>query len=184
MTGKTLPHIETNRFILRLPDSSEAGIMTDFAIQNKRHLSKWEPVQPDSYYTEHYWKQRIEQIQQDFLADKSCCLNIYTKSGELTGMVNFNNFIRGCFQSCFLGFKLSENMQGKGIMTECLQVAITYVFEELNLHRISANYMPHNKASARVLKKCGFQQEGIAEDYLYINGKWEKHVLTSLVNKI
>ena len=37
--------------------------------------------------------------------------------------------------------------------------------------------------SARVLAKCGFRQEGIAEDYLYINGKWERHILNSLISK-
>ena len=184
MTRTRLPSAETHRYILRLPEPSEAKVMTEFAIQNKHHLSKWEPVKPDSYYTENYWKETIEQIQQYFLANKSCRLNIYSKEGNLLiGMINFNNIIHGCFHSCFLGFKISENMQGKGVITECLQAAIAYVFEELKLHRISANYMPHNKASARVLEKCGFVQEGIAEDYLYINGKWEKHVLTSLLNK-
>ena len=184
MTNKVFPSIDTNRCTLRLPELTEAGSMLAFAVQNKQHLSKWEPLQPDSYYTENYWKEKIAQIHSDFFADKSCCLNIYSKENSLLiGMVNFNNFIRGCFYSCFLGFKLSENIQGKGIITECLQAAISYVFEELNLHRISANYMPHNKASARVLEKCGFVQEGIAEDYLYINSKWEKHVLTSLINK-
>lgn len=184
MTNKPFPSIETKRCILRLPELTEAEMMCKFAVQNKQHLSLVEPLQPDNYYTEKYWKEKIEHIQQDFLADASCCLNLYSKEEkQLIGIINFNNIIRGCFHSCFLGFKLSETMQGKGIMKECLQPAITYVFEELNLHRISANYMPHNKASAKVLEKCGFVQEGIAEDYLYINGKWEKHVLTSLVNK-
>mgnify|MGYP001315397871 CR=1 len=183
MTVTIPPAVQTRGCILRLPNPSEAGIMLDFVIQNKQHLSKWEPVQPDSYYTENYWKEKITQIHNDFLSGKSCCLNLYTKEENLLiGMINFNNIIRGCFHSCFLGFKLSEKMQRKGIMTECLQAAIAYVFEELNLHRISANFMPHNEASAKVLKKSGFVQEGIAEDYLYINGKWERHVLMSLIN--
>lgn len=162
------PSIATNRCILRIPKTSEAKSMSDFAIRNEQHLSKWEPIQPYIYYAEEYWQEKIIQIRNDFFADKSCCLNIHMESGELIGMVNFINIIRGCFHSCFLGFKISEDMQGKGIMTECLQASIAYVFEYINLHRISANYMPHNKASAKVLEKCGFIQEGIAEDYLYI----------------
>jgi ribosomal-protein-alanine N-acetyltransferase len=183
MTNKSSPYIKAHRHTLRLPEQSEARVMSDFAIKNKQYLSSFEPLQPESYYTESYWKEKIAQIRDNFINDKSCCLNIYAKDGELIGMVNFNNIIRGCFHSCFLGFRISEDMQGKGFMTECLQASIAYVFETLNLHRIAANYMPHNKASSKVLEKCGFVQEGIAEDYLYINGKWEKHVLTGLLNK-
>jgi len=83
----------------------------------------------------------------------------------------------------FLAFKISKQAQGKGLMTEALQFSICYVFKTLNLHRIGANYIPNNKASARVLAKCGFRQEGIAEDYLYINGRWERHILNSLIGK-
>ena len=45
-----------------------------------------------------------------------------------------------------------------------------------------ANYMPDNIASAQVLKKLGFVIEGTAKDYLYIDDRWEDHILTSLVN--
>jgi len=53
----------------------------------------------------------------------------------------------------------------------------------MNLHRIMANYVPTNERSASVLKKLGFQVEGYARDYLYLNGKWRDHILTSLTNK-
>ncbi|MBE9234176.1 30S ribosomal protein S5 alanine N-acetyltransferase, partial [Cuspidothrix issatschenkoi LEGE 03284] len=45
-----------------------------------------------------------------------------------------------------------------------------------------ANYMPHNRRSAKVLKRLGFVVEGYATDYLMINGQWEDHILTSLTN--
>lgn len=54
-------------------------------------------------------------------------------------------------------FKISEDMLGKGFMTEILQAAIAYIFKELNLHRVSANYMPHNNAKhedSRKMRIC------------------------------
>jgi ribosomal-protein-alanine N-acetyltransferase len=45
-----------------------------------------------------------------------------------------------------------------------------------------ANYMPHNRRSGNVLKRLGFVVEGYARDYLMINGKWEDHIFTSLIN--
>jgi ribosomal-protein-alanine N-acetyltransferase len=67
-------------------------------------------------------------------------------------------------------------------MTEALQVAIAYVFDELKMHRIMASYLPHNQRSGRLLKRLGFVVEGYARDYLMINGQWQDHILTSLVN--
>ncbi len=67
-------------------------------------------------------------------------------------------------------------------MTEALQVAISYVFTELNMHRIMASYIPHNQRSGMLLKRLGFVVEGYARDYLMINGQWQDHILTSLTN--
>ena len=68
-------------------------------------------------------------------------------------------------------------------MAEALQAAINYVFQELNMHRVMANYIPENRRSGNVLKKLGFVVEGYAREYLFINGQWQDHVLTSLTNK-
>ena len=51
-----------------------------------------------------------------------------------------------------------------------------FSFEELGLHRIDANIMPHNIASLGVVRRCGFVEEGLARKYLKINGVWEDHL--------
>lgn len=51
------------------------------------------------------------------------------------------------------------------------------------MHRIMANYMPHNQRSGALLARLGFEREGYAKDYLLIDGKWQDHVLTALTNK-
>jgi ribosomal-protein-alanine N-acetyltransferase len=67
-------------------------------------------------------------------------------------------------------------------MREALLKANAYVFDSLGLHRIMANYMPSNERSAHVLDRLGFTREGLAKDYLKIDGRWEDHILTSLIN--
>src|SRR4029077_11941499 len=94
----------------------------------------------------------------------------------------FSNIIRGPLQACFLGYALGERHQGTGVMTEALRLAIDYMFREMHIHRISANYMPHNTASAAVLKRLGFTVEGYSRDYLRIEGRWQDHILTSLLD--
>ena len=53
----------------------------------------------------------------------------------------------------------------------------------LDLHRVHAAFLPSNIASRRVLEKNGFVEEGYAERYLQINGRWEDHVLMGLTEE-
>ena len=41
--------------------------------------------------------------------------------------------------------------------------------------------MPENDASANLLVKCGFLEEGYARAYLKINGDWRDHRLFGLI---
>jgi len=119
------PKIITKRLILKLPEPDCAQLMCDFVVENKEHLSAWEPLQKEDYYTKNFWQKKIAEIRHNFLSDKSCCFNIYAKeSGQLIGVVNYDNFIRGAFHSCFLGFKISKQAQGQGLMTEALQALL------------------------------------------------------------
>ena len=67
-------------------------------------------------------------------------------------------------------------------MRESLREAIRYMFTEQKLHRIAANYRPENIRSGRLLAGLGFRIEGFAKNYLFIDGAWRDHVLTSIAN--
>ncbi len=60
-----------------------------------------------------------------------------------------------------LGFMLLTDYWNRGVMTEAVSQICKVAFQELNLHRVSANVFSPNKPSQRVLLKNGFQQEGI-----------------------
>jgi ribosomal-protein-alanine N-acetyltransferase len=59
---------------------------------------------------------------------------------------------------------------------------LPFVFDHLRLHRLEAACLPANMASIRLLKRCGFRQEGLARRYLKINGRWEDHLLFALLS--
>jgi ribosomal-protein-alanine N-acetyltransferase len=81
-----------------------------------------------------------------------------------------------------LGYAIDAQRQGQGLMHEALIAAIVHAFDVLRLHRIQANYVPDNVRSGRLLQRLGFRKEGLAANYLYINGAWRDHVLTALLN--
>ncbi|WP_341528727.1 ribosomal protein S5-alanine N-acetyltransferase [Nostoc sp. UHCC 0302] len=179
-----LPLITSDRLLLRVAIQEDIPQIVKYFTENKTYLTPFYPRWAESFFTEEYWQYQIENSFLEFINDQSLKLFICTKKApsKIIGTINFSNFIQGAAHFCYVGYSLAESKQGKGYMTEALKVATDYVFQELNLHRIMANYMPHNRRSGNVLKRLGFVVEGYARDYLLINGQWEDHILTSLTN--
>ncbi|HEY9600142.1 MAG TPA: GNAT family N-acetyltransferase [Allocoleopsis sp.] len=182
--NKVLPYLQGARTILRLADLDDVSAIIRYYRENAAHLAPFEPLKSSAFYTKSYWSEQVQQAIEEFQTDRTLRLFLFEKDSErvIIGSVNFRNFVRGVLQSCTLGYSVAEAYQGKGYMTEALQVAISYVFTQLNMHRITASYLPHNQRSGKLLKRLGFVVEGYAYDYIMINGKWEDHILTSLVN--
>ncbi len=178
------PTLGTDRFELRLAGETDVPQLLAYRRENADHLEPFEPARSADHFTEAFWARQVETDRQQFEAGLAVRLSIFEPGpgAAVLGLVAFSNIIRGPFQSCFLGYALAENQQGRGLMTEALRLAIDYAFGEMNLHRISANYLPHNTRSAAVLKRLGFTVEGYARDYLLIGGRWQDHILTSLLN--
>ena len=68
-----------------------------------------------------------------------------------------------------------------GLMTDALRAVLPFVFDELRLHRLEAACLPNNEPSKTVLSKVGFHEEGLARQYLRINGQWADHLLFALL---
>ena len=178
--------ITTGRLVLRLTQVKLAKAILNYYLENKDHFSSTEAFRPKEFYTLNYWKKQIPKFEKEFKQDQSVRFLLFQvgNPSKVIGTINFTQIFRGPFQACYLGYAISHGEQGKGLMTEALQAAIQYIFDESNVHRIMANYLPSNVASERVLKKLGFAIEGRADKYLFINGEWREHVLTSLTNDL
>lgn len=71
-----------------------------------------------------------------------------------------------------LGYSLSEDYWGLGIMTEAAREVVRYAFEEEELQVLSIETAPDNKRSLRVIEKLGFKYEGRLRDaYRTFDGK-------------
>lgn len=179
------PIIETERLVLKLPSADAAPHLLTYVQDNVEHFAPWSPPRSEKYYTEGLWKEKLSASQNDFRQGKALELVIFSKedpSGSVVGQCNFTRIMREPFQACYLGYNLDYRAVGHGYMFEALTGAIAYVFNELKLHRIMANYIPTNVRSAKLLRRLNFLTDGYSRDYLFIAGRWQDHVLTSLTN--
>jgi ribosomal-protein-alanine N-acetyltransferase len=173
--------LTTQQLLLCTPTLADEAKFAAFEIRNQTHWAPWE----STIHSPLHAIQRLQRWKQEWIEAQSIRFFIFKKEqlDIMIGICNFTQIFRGPFQACYLGYKIDYAYEGKGLMTEALQRAIQYVFEDLNLHRIMANYMPANTRSARLLDRLGFVIEGYAQEYLLINHQWEDHVLTALTNQ-
>jgi len=59
-----------------------------------------------------------------------------------------------------IGYWLAKPFWDQGIMTAVVKAVCQHAFDNLGLGKITAHVFSFNAASARVLEKCGFEQEG------------------------
>lgn len=177
------PIITPRLELVPLSESLIASVIA-YLNANKSFHSPYESIRPEGYYERDYWHQQLQQqVSQDFDA-VGCKLFLRAKDtpNDVLGYVHASNIVRGAFQACHLGYMLAQDAQGQGYMSEALQAFINYLFKHQNLHRIQANYLIDNQRSAKLLQKLGFVIEGTAKQYLLIDGRWQDHTLTSLIN--
>ncbi|AOV97242.1 ribosomal-protein-alanine acetyltransferase [Edwardsiella hoshinae] len=181
--GNTGPkvHLTTDRLVVRLVGERDAHRLADYYAENRDFLRPWEPIRDESHCYPSGWQARLSMIRELHKQGSAFYFILLGQDEqEVRGVANFSNVLRGAFHACFLGYSVAAKWQGQGMMYEGLQAAIRYMQRQQRMHRIMANYMPHNQRSGALLQRLGFEKEGYAKNYLLINGKWQDHVLTAL----
>lgn len=100
---------------------------------------------------------------------------IRAETGELAGVINVSEIVRGNFRSAYLGFYAFVPYAGRGYMKRGLRAVLDEVFSRHRLHRVEANIQPGNAASRGLVQRIGFRLEGLSLRYLKIGGRWRDH---------
>ena len=96
---------------------------------------------------------------------------IRTGDDSLIGGCGFDGFQVGKSHRAEVGYWLAKSWWGQGIMTAVVQRLCQHAFDEFGLAKITAHVFTGNRASARVLEKCGFVQEGLLRKHFFKDDK-------------
>jgi len=155
--------IKTSRLIIKKPGISDRQTLIT-------HLNNWEIVK---------WLSRVPSPY--LIKDADWWINNHTKeknnleyniylNKELVGGIGFQ--ISKISKNYILGFWLAQEYWNKGYMTEACKSFLNYMIKKLQIKKIKAGYFEHNKASAIILKKFGFNIVGNDDQFsLSINKK-------------
>jgi RimJ/RimL family protein N-acetyltransferase len=89
----------------------------------------------------------------------------------LIGGCGFEGFQIGESHRAEIGYWLAKPYWGRGIMTAVIREVCRFAFDEWDLLKITAHVFSFNVASARVLEKCGFEQEGYLKKHFLKDGQ-------------
>ena len=161
---------------------SHAALLAAFFRRNEAHLRPWDPPRPSSITQPGFWEAEATRAVEEFHQGGVARWVVFARNDmdRIIARANYTQIVRGPFQSSMLGYAIEHEFEGRGLMREALQATLIHAFEVLRLHRVQANYLPDNHRSARLLQRLGFRVEGLARDYLFVNGAWRDHVLTAL----
>ncbi|GAA1359626.1 hypothetical protein GCM10009596_15340 [Arthrobacter rhombi] len=167
-------------FVLRPTTPEDAAAVADAHRRNRDYLQPWEPVRPESFYTEAGQQALLGQQMQDREAGRSLPLALFDADAVI-GQATLSGITHGAFESAAVGYWIDEQYQGRGIMTSTLKAVIELARTVLGLHRLEAQTLPGNQRSQRVLHQLGFEHIGFAPRYVRIAGRWQDHEMFQLI---
>lgn len=176
------PALETRRTFLREPMPRDWQAWAELRSASREFLAPWEPVWAADGLSRANYRRRLRRLARDEADDLGYAYFLFRRADEaLLGGVTLGNVQRGAAQSATVGYWMGQRFAGFGYMTEALGAVLAHAFGPLGLHRIEAACMPENERSRRLLDRWGFREEGLARQYLKINGVWHDHALYALL---
>jgi len=101
---------------------------------------------------------------------------------ELVGTCGLHNLNKAHYKG-EVGYDLHPDYWGKGIMTNAIHEVLLYAFDQLQLNRVEAFVDPANTSSSNLLRRVGFEKEGMLRDAFFEKGQFVDAELYSILKR-
>lgn len=170
-------------FYLRLLTRDDAPAFLAYLKRNRDYHEPFVPLRAVDFFSMDTAIQYTDQMKK-VEDDQQYSFGIFdTEDNQLIGKVSLSKVTRAAFQNCYIGYDIDQEFTNQGIMTQAVQMVVSFALSALALHRIQASIMPRNLSSQRVVEKAGFVREGFCENYLQIHGTWEDHFIYAITSE-
>lgn len=164
--------------VIRPPEMGDFTAWAELRSISRAFLTPWEPLWPADDLSRSSFRQRVKRYHREMSEDSAYPFFIFDRNETaFLGALTLSNVRRGVAQTASLGYWIGAPHANQGYMTAAVLALLPFAFDNLRLHRIEAACLPSNKASRALLFRTGFREEGLARDYLRINGRWQDHLL-------
>lgn len=177
----------TPRLRLRPASPELAAAAAAFFVRNRDAHARWNPPPEAALFTADGQRGLLQAAAQAIAGGALASWWLFDRDAPAAdpaavalGRVQLTQIARGPFCNAMLGYAIDAAHEGRGLMHEALRAVLDDAFGRLGLHRVQANVRPENARSLALLARLGFEHEGLAREYLFIDGAWRDHAMTAL----
>ncbi|AIQ14319.1 GNAT family N-acetyltransferase [Paenibacillus durus] len=173
------PILETDRFVLRqLKQDDSREIFQYFSLDE---VTKFYDL--ESFTNIEQAEELIDRWNQKFERNQGIRWGITLRSeSRVIGTCGFHGWMKNHYKA-EIGYELTPEYWRQGYMTEVIQKAIEFGFDNLGLNRIEAFVEPENVGSRKVLEKIGLSEEGTLKEHFYWRNRFVDTVIYALLKK-
>jgi len=169
-----------NKLTLELTAQRHADALFQAVDKNRKHLLTFLPWvgNMNSVYDFNEYIKNCEQLYEE----KKELSFVIVSDKNTVGRIGLNN-INLQNKNASIGYWLTKDAEGKGIITRSCKKLITVGFDQLGMHRIEIKAAVNNLRSRAIPQKLNFREEGILREAELVNGTFLDLVLYSMLRE-
>lgn len=176
------PRLDTDRMVLRLPRPDDFQPWAQLRRQSEAFLAPWEPQWTPGHLSKSAFSARVRWAARSAAKRTAFPFFMFDRTTmQVLGAITLDEVRFGPAQTGRLGYWIGAPYARQGLMREGIAAVVHFAFQRLDLSRIEAACLPENAASRGLLETSGFKYEGVAQQYLQIDGRWRTHVLYAML---
>lgn len=175
------PILVSDPVYLRTATMSDHASWAALREESRAHLIGWEQDWAPEDNSASSFRRRLRHYERQAKRAVSLPLLIFRRNDQtLLGGVTLSNIRYGAARTATIGYWIGHPYTRKGYGAVAVSAVLGHAFESIELNRVEAACQTENSASRSLLMKCGFSKEGLARDYLRINGAWRDHEIFAM----
>jgi ribosomal-protein-serine acetyltransferase len=159
----------SNQHVLHILEPEHAEELFALSDSNRAFLRRWLPWLDNSKSADDT-REFIAAALTQFVEGKGFSAGIWVNR-HLVGVIGHHS-IDWINRIATLGYWLTEQYQGRGIMTSACRTVIDHAFDALELNKVVINCAPDNIRSRAVPRRLGFVHEGTLRDAAWLYDRY------------
>ncbi len=177
--------MRTERCHITLLQPDQAHLLVQYHLLNREHIAPWEPERGEDFYQLDTMRKAIAGHWRDFILGRSAHFAALDHAHQrVLATCSLQQIQRQALNMAVLGYSVSKDMEGTGLMHEVAQAVMDYAWRDLKLHQLQASHASDNRRSRRLLLRLGFREVGMLPRYLKTPGGWQDHRLYHCLNPL
>lgn len=161
---------------LEFPEIAHATALYKVIENDRSSLSRWF-LWIDKVISIEDEINNIEKARKNTL-DSNSLVAIILVNDRAVGVIDLHNINQGN-KRAEMGYWISKEVQGRGIVTESVKRFVNMAFNELKIHKLTIFAEVENKKSCAIAERAGFEYESKLKEHKFYDNQFKDVIIYS-----